>query len=364
MRQQIKIPCTLMRGGTSRGPFFRASDLPQDRDERDAILLSAMGSGHELQIDGIGGGHPLTSKVAIVGPPTKAGADVDYLFAQVNVRDRVVDTSPNCGNMLAAVGPFAIDTGLVRAASDVTQVRIHNVNTGKLIEACVETPGGEVIYDGDARIDGVPGRAAPIRLRFLNAAGAKTGKLFPTGAIVDTVEGIEVTCIDAAMPLMIVRARDLGKTGWEQPSALNEDRAFLQRLETLRLEAGRRMGFPNVAELVIPKPVLLAPAQNGGAFSARYFMPHSCHTALAITGAVGLATACTQIGTVARAFAGEVRSPATLSIEHPLGSLEVRLEAAGEQNEPVVSVLRTARRLFEGAVYVRDPRADVRSQIS
>lgn len=357
MPQQIRIPCTLMRGGTSRGPFFQAADLPRDCDERDAVLLSAMGSGHDLQIDGIGGGHPLTSKVAIVGPASVAGADVDYLFAQVKVRERVVDTSPNCGNMLAAVGPFAIDTGLVRAAADVTRVRIHNVNTGKLIEAQVETPGGHVVYDGDASINGVPGTAAPIQLRFLNAAGAKTGRLFPTGAVQELIDGLQVTCIDAAMPLMIVRAQDLGKTGWEQPAELNADRAFLERLEVLRIEAGKRMGFANTADLVIPKPVLLAPARNGGAFTARYFMPHACHTALAITGAVGLATACTSPGTVAHMIAGDVVPPVTLGIEHPLGHLDVCLEEGNTQSEPIVSVLRTARRLFEGAVYVRDPRA-------
>lgn len=358
MRQQIKIPCTLMRGGTSRGPFFRAADLPRDRGARDAILLSAMGSGHDLQIDGIGGGHPLTSKVAIVGPPTVAGADVDYLFAQVKVRERVVDTSPNCGNMLAAVGPFAIETGLVRAAEGVTRVRIHNVNTGKLIEACIETPDGQVTYDGDARIDGVPGTAAPIHLRFLNAAGAKTGRLFPTGAAVEPIDGVDVTCIDAAMPLMLVRAKDLGKSGWEEPSALNADPAFLDRLEAMRIEAGKRMGFPNAADLVIPKPILLAPPRNGGAFSARYFMPHACHTALAITGAVGLATACTQQGTIAQTIVGEVTLPATLAIEHPLGHLDARLEMSAEGTDPIVSVIRTARRLFEGGVYVRDPRID------
>lgn len=357
MRQQIKIPCTLMRGGTSRGPFFRAADLPNDRGERDAILLSAMGSGHDLQIDGIGGGHPLTSKVAIVGPSTIADADVDYLFAQVNVRERVVDTSPNCGNMLAAVGPFAIETGLVRAAPDVTRVRIHNVNTGKLIEACIETPDGEVVYDGDTSIDGVPGTAAPIHLRFLNAAGAKTGKLFPTGAVTEMIGDVQVTCIDAAMPLMIARAQDFGKSGWERPAEFNADCAFLERLEVMRIEAGKRMGFPNAAELVIPKPVLLAPSQNGGVFSARYFMPHACHNALAITGAVGLATACMHPGTVAHMIAGGVTPPATLAIEHPLGHLDVRLEALDGRSGPVVSVIRTARRLFEGAVYVRNPRS-------
>ena len=202
MLKSRRIPCVLMRGGTSKGPYFLASDLPGDRGQRDAILLAAMGSGHELQIDGIGGGNPLTSKVAIVGPSSVPGAQVDYLFAQVKVRERVVDTSPNCGNMLSGVGPFAIEAGLVRATAGTTTVRIHNVNTGKIIEARVATPGGFVTYDGDAAIDGVPGTAAPVHLAFLDAAGSKTGKLLPTGAAVDRVDGIEVTCVDAAMPAL------------------------------------------------------------------------------------------------------------------------------------------------------------------
>ena len=206
MSQQRRIPCTLMRGGTSRGPFFMASHLPRDPRQRDALLISAMGAGHELQIDGIGGGNPLTSKVAIVGPATVPGAHVDYLFAQVKVSERYVDTSPNCGNMLSAVGPFAIEAGLVHADEGATTVRIHNVNTGKIIEARVSTPRGQVSYEGDTAIDGVPGTAAPVHLAFADAAGSKTGKLFPTGRTIESIQGIEATCIDAAMPLVIVRA--------------------------------------------------------------------------------------------------------------------------------------------------------------
>ena len=213
MNDQIAIPCVVMRGGTSRGPFFLARDLPADPKSRDAVLLSVMGGGHDLGIDGIGGGNAVTNKVAIVGPATVPGADVDYLFAQVRVPEGIVDTSPNCGNMLAAVGPFAIEAGLVAATADRTHVRIHNVNTGKLIDATVATPGGRVTYEGEARIDGVPGTAAPIELSFPNAAGARTGHLLPTGRPVDRIEGIDVTCIDAAMPVMLVRAADLGCSG-------------------------------------------------------------------------------------------------------------------------------------------------------
>src|SRR5215471_17048127 len=236
------IPCVLMRGGTSRGPYFLASDLPSDPRLRDEVLLQVMGSGHELQVDGIGGGHPLTSKVAIVSPSKVAGADVDYLFAQVNVRERYVDMSPNCGNMLAGVGPFALEAGLVPIKEGVSTVHIYNVNTKKLIEARIQTKDGHVQYDGDTAIDGVPGTAAPIHLAFLDAAGAKTGKLFPTGNPTDAVDGIAMSLVDAAMPIMAVKAADLGVTGYENPAWFAEHRGFMERLEALRLQAGARMG--------------------------------------------------------------------------------------------------------------------------
>ncbi|TWA74029.1 hypothetical protein FBZ82_10142 [Azospirillum brasilense] len=357
--RQIGIPCVMMRGGTSRGPFFLASDLPASPAERDALLLSVMGAGNELGIDGIGGGNPLTSKVAIVGPATLAGADVDYLFAQVRVQEGVVDTSPNCGNMLAAVAPFAIEAGLVPATDGVTVVRIHNVNTGKLIEARVQTPAGRVTYEGEAVIDGVPGTAAPIHLAFLDAAGANTGRLLPTGAPVDRIGGIdgiggiEVSCIDAAIPVMLVRAADLGKTGHEPMDSYRLDRVFMARLEALRVEAGRRMGFPNAAGMVIPKPVLLAPPTRGGTLAVRYFMPHDCHRAMAITGAVATATACTIPGTVASALAGRMALPGDVTFEHPAGRLTVRLDPGAGQSTPTASILRTSRRLFEGTVFAR-----------
>lgn len=357
--RQIGIPCVMMRGGTSRGPFFLASDLPASPAERDALLLSVMWAGNDLGIDGIGGGNPLTSKVAIVGPATLAGADVDYLFAQVRVQEGIVDTSPNCGNMLAAVAPFAIEAGLVPATDGVTVVRIHNVNTGKLIEARVQTPDGRVTYEGEAVIDGVPGTAAPIHLAFLDAAGANTGRLLPTGAPVDRIigidgtDGIEVSCIDAAIPVMLVRAADLGKTGHEPMDSYRLDRVFMARLEALRVEAGRRMGFPNAAGMVIPKPVLLAPPTRGGTLAVRYFMPHDCHRAMAITGAVATATACTIPGTVASALAGRMALPGDVTFEHPAGRLTVRLDPGAGQSAPTASILRTSRRLFEGTVFAR-----------
>lgn len=352
MDDLVRIPCVLMRGGTSKGPFFLADDLPAEPARRDEVLIAALGAGHRLQIDGIGGGNPLTSKVAIVGRSRRADADVDYLFAQVLVAERRVDTSPNCGNMLAGVGPFAIDAGLVQARAGTTTVRIHNVNTGKLVVARVQTRGGRVAYAGDATIDGVPGSAAPIHLAFLDAAGAKTGALLPTGATVERIDGIEVSLIDAAMPLMLVASSDVGLTGGETPAAIDADAKLLARIEALRREAGRRMGLGDVADRVVPKPVLLSAPANGGTIRVRYLMPHSCHTALAITGAVGIATAIATPGTLAARIAGQLELPADLRIEHPSGKLDVRVERPHPNASPVVSVVRTARRLFEGAVLV------------
>ena len=351
----LRVPCVIMRGGTSRGPYFRADDLPGDREAMAQMLIAAMGAGHELQITGIGGGNPLTSKVAIVGRSQIPGADVDYLFAQVSVRERHVDFSPNCGNMLAGVGPFAIEAGLVPATGDMTRVRIHNVNTRKLIEARVQTPDGRVRYDGDACIDGVPGSAAPIQLVFLDAAGAKTGKLLPTGAASDIIDGVEVSCVDAAMPVMLVRATDLGCTGYETPAELDANHELKQRLEALRLEAGRRMGLGDVTNLVIPKPTLLAPPRRDGVITARYFMPHDCHKALAVTGGIAIACALVTPGTVAHATGLPTTLPASIRIEHPSGHIDIGVEQPDANLPPNAMVVRTAQRIMEGALILRMP---------
>jgi 2-methylaconitate cis-trans-isomerase PrpF len=349
-----------MRGGTSRGPYFRAADLPTDPAERDRLLAGVMGSGHDLQVDGIGGGHPQTSKIAIVGPSSRPEADIDYLFAQAGVQQARIDTSPNCGNMLAGVGPFAIEAGMVAATAPETRVRIHNVNTGKLIEAIVQTPGGTVTYGGDAAIDGVPGSAAPIRLSFLDAAGAKTGRLLPTGRARDVIGGLEASCVDMAMPMVLVRAGDLGKTGHEGPAELDGDAGFLARLEAVRREAGALMGLGDVADRVIPKPVLVAEPRSGGTIAVRYFTPHACHRSVAATGAIGLATACVLSGSLAQELAGPPPAGPTarLAIEHPAGRIPIELELAPPGAEvPVLraSLIRTARRLFAGSVFVPGP---------
>lgn len=354
-----RIPSVLMRGGTSRGPFFLASDLPSEPAARDAVLVSAMGSGHPLQIDGIGGGNPLTSKAAIIGRSEQADADIDYLFAQVNVEKALVDTAPNCGNMLAAVGPFAIEQGLFPATDPETRLTIRNVNTGKRIEATVQTPGGHVTYDGQTAIAGVPGTAAPVRLAFLDAAGSKTGRLLPTGALRDVAGGIEATLFDMAVAAVLARADAFGKTGSESPADLDADRDFMARLEAMRLAAGRMMGLGDVTGMVIPKPILLAEPSPGATITARYFMPHACHTAVAITGAVCIAAACCTEGTIAHDLAElpppDARGRRTLIVEHPSGRTPVEIEqdpATGEIRR--VSVIRTARRLFDGFVHVRD----------
>lgn len=349
------IPCVLMRGGTSRGPYLLSSDLPSDPRERDEVLIRIMGSGHELQIDGIGGGHPLTSKVAIVGRSKLPDTDVDYLFAQVNVRERTVDTSPNCGNMLAGVGPFALESGLATANGDVSTVKIHNVNTGKRIEARIQTPGGHVRYDGTAAIDGVPGTAAPIYLAFLDAAGAKTGHLLPTGNPVDVIDRVSVSLVDAAMPIMAIMARDLGVSGYESPAEFASNGEFLRRLEELRREAGRRMGLGDVRDLVIPKPVLLAQPRSGGSLSGRYFMPHVCHTAFAATGAVAAGMASVTPGTLVAEIARVRTLPADLVIEHPSGTMPIRLERRADDDTVAVYITRTARRIFEGRVLIEWP---------
>ena len=348
-----RIPCVLMRGGTSRGPYLLASDLPADPRRRDAVLLRIMGSPHPLQVDGIGGANTLTSKVAIVGRSREPGADVDYLFAQVSVNEALVDTKPNCGNMLSGVGPFAIEAGLVPAGERETLVRIFNVNTRTLVEAVIQTPGGRVEYEGGTRIDGVAEAAAPINLTFLDAKGAVTGKLLPTGNVCDVIDGVEVSCVDMAMPVMIMAAEALGKTGKETPGELDADRELFARVEALRLKAGLLMGMGDVSKLVVPKPVLASRPSAPGGIASRYFTPHACHKSHAATGALAVGTAAALAGSVASRFVdppGFAGGP--LRIEHPAGAIPVDLEITGTGEIGRASLVRTARRIFEGNVLV------------
>ena len=353
------IPCMVMRGGTSKGPFFLASDLPEDAALRDRTLLAVMGSEHIRQIDGIGGGDSLTSKAVIVSRSSRPGIDVEYLFAQVAVGGNTVDTAPNCGNMLAAVGPFAIERGLVAAESPETTLRVFNRNTGKIVEVVVQTPGGNVTYAGDTAIDGVSGRSAPVVLSFLDAAGAKTGKLLPTGHPVDMIGGIAVSCVDFASPLVLFAAASLGKTGYETRIELDADKRLFDRVEAVRLEASRRMGLGDATGKVLPKVALLAPPTHGGTIASRYLTPWSCHAAHAVTGALCVAAACRVPGTVAQRLTRG--GDDSIVIEHPAGKIETRVEvdSTARRSTPVIlraGVVRTARLLLAGRVFVNLPK--------
>jgi 4-oxalomesaconate tautomerase len=355
MNDLMEIPCLLMRGGTSRGPYFKLSDLPADTAARDRVLLAAMGSPDLRQIDGLGGADTLTSKVAIVSRSTRPGIDLDYLFAQVSIDKAIVDTSPSCGNMLAGVAPFGIETGLIEARDGETRVMIHNVNTEARIEAILQTPGRRMQYAGNARIDGVPGTAAPIILNFMDVVGSISGKMLPTGHVRETIDGIEVTCIDVAMPMMLVRATDLGLTGIEDRAAFAANKPLFQRIEPIRREAGRRMGFGDVTDKVIPKIGILSPPRDGGTITSRYLTPHALHAAHAVTGAVCLATACALEGSIAHELAApDTANPRTVWIEHPSGKVDVRLETTGTgaDMQVVAGTLRTARPIMRGTVLV------------
>ena len=356
MSDLVGIPVIFMRGGTSRGPYFKASDLPADVAARDRVLLAAMGSPDPRQIDGLGGADTLTSKVAIVSKSTRPGVDLDYLFAQVDINKPLVDTAPSCGNMLAGVAPFGIETGLIPAQDGETHVMIFNVNTEARIEAIVQTPGREVIYTGDARIDGVPGTAAPIVLNFMDVVGSVSGKMLPTGKVVDTIDGIEVTCIDVAMPMIMMRAKDFGLTGYENRAEINGNKALFARIEPIRQEAGRRMGFGDVSEKVIPKVGLLSPPREAnGTITSRYLTPHALHAAHAVTGAVCVATACALEGSIAYQLAKpDTANPRTIWIEHPSGQVDVLLKTTGKgaDMDVVAGTLRTARPIMKGEVLV------------
>jgi 4-oxalomesaconate tautomerase len=348
-----------MRGGTSKGLYFLASDLPADPARRDAVLLAAMGSPDARQIDGMGGAHPLTSKVAVVSASARADADVDYLFLQVAPDKAEVSDSQPCGNILAGVGPFAIETGLVKAKGDATDVRIFMVNTSAIAIARVETPGATVNYEGDARIDGVPGTAAPVMTDFLDVAGSNCGALLPTGHARDVFEGVEVTCIDNGMPVVVMRAGDLDVSGYGAPAEMEANAALKAKVEAVRLAAGKAMNLGDVTKKTVPKMTLIAPAREGGAVSTRTFIPHRVHEAIGVLGAVSVATACVLKGSVCDGvaqlgdFTGSGR--ALLEIEHPTGffTVDMEVEAAADGLKVNRSaLLRTARKLMSGQVFV------------
>ncbi len=353
---QTAIPFVFMRGGSSRGPYFNAKDLPKDRDTLANVLVALLGSGHQLNIDGIGGGNAVTTKVAMLSKSEDPWADVDYFFAQVSVLDGLVDFRPSCGNILAGVASAAIEMGMVTPTEDVTSVNIRAVNTESKTKAVVQTPGGQISYDGMATIDGVPGSAAPIALNFLEVAGSLTNKFLPTGNLIDVIDGIEVTCMDVAMPMVIARADDFGLTATETVAELDENKAFFARMEAIRLKAGELMGMGDCTKSVTPKFGLLAPSDAPNTIRTRYFMPWNTHPTMAVTGSQCLASCALAKGTIADGMM-EVQGvpPITIQLEHPMGSMDVIVdytEGQGGFQHQSTGIIRTCRKLADGHVFV------------
>ncbi len=346
--------CMWMRGGTSKGGYFLESDLPSNKSERDAFLLSVMGSPDPRQIDGMGGADPLTSKVAVVRPSKREGVDVDYLFLQVIVDQPIVTDAQNCGNILAGVGPFAIERGLVPTNDDETDVTIYMENTGQTAIARVPTPNGRVSYAGSATIDGVPGSAAPIPIIFTETAGSTCGALLPTGNACDIIDDVEVTMIDNGMPSVILCASDMGITGRETREELESNEPLKKRLEAIRLKAGHLMNLGDVAEKTVPKMCMVSVPVAGGAISTRTFIPHRCHASIGVLGAVTVATAAALDGSPAKALANipEGRRK-ELKIEHPIGETTVVLEMDEKDTVMSAAILRTARKLFDGVIFAQ-----------
>ncbi len=341
-----------MRGGTSKGAFFLADDLPTDIAERDAFLLRIMGSPDPRQIDGMGGADPLTSKVAVVSKSTRDGVDLDYLFLQVFVDKAIVTDQQNCGNMLAGVAPFAIERGLIRATGEETRAAIFMVNTSQVAVATIQTPGGVPTYEGEARIDGVPGSAAPVPLEFRDTAGSSCGALLPTGNAVDVIEGVACTLIDNGMPCVVFKAQDVGATGYEDRDTLDAATDLKARIEAIRLIAGPLMNLGDVKEKSVPKMMLVAPPQHGGAVTVRSFIPHRAHATIGVLGAVSVATACLVKGSPAAEVAAIAEGPRkTLSVEHPTGEMSCVLELNDQGEVATAALLRTARKLMDGEVF-------------
>lgn len=349
------IRCMLMRGGTSKGAYFLASDLPADPTVRDELLLRVMGTPDPRQIDGIGGAQVVTSKVAVVTPVDEPDRDVDYLFLQVGVAEPTVSDRQNCGNLLAGIGQFAVERGLIAAGAERTSVRIRMVNTDSIAIATFPTPGGQVDYRGDTAISGVPGTAAQVALEFADTEGSVCGRLLPTGNVRDEIDGIAVTCIDNGMPAVVAVAADLGVTGYETVDELAADTALAERIQELRLRAGKLMGLGDVSSTSIPKTTLVAPPRAAGAISTRTFIPLTPHPSIGVLGGVSVVTALLLPGAVGhdllvRPAAGPV------VIEHPTGELAIAVEIDDTGDRPRVlksAVIRSARKLFDGTVFPR-----------
>jgi 4-oxalomesaconate tautomerase len=354
------VRCMLMRGGTSKGLYFLAADLPDQPEQRDSLLLGIMGSGHPLQIDGLGGASPLASKVAVVSP-SRGDADVDYLFLQLGVEHATITDQQNCGNILAGVGPFAVERGLIKPGGDSTTARIRMVNSDSVVTATFATPGGVPDYSGTTAIAGVPGTAAPISLGFADTAGSTTGQLLPTGALCDVIGGVQVTCVDNGMPVVVARATDLGVTGYESLTELDANGALTERVQSLRIAAGHLMGLGDVTHASVPKTTLVSSPRDGGAICTRTFIPLRLHAAIGVLGAVSAATALLLPGAAGSELA-ELPDPGKpFDVEHPSGHLLVDVELDTTREPPVVrraGVVRTARKLFDGTVFATGPAHD------
>lgn len=352
---QTAIPFLFMRGGTSRGPYFNRHDLPDNEAELAEVLMAVLGAGHPLNIDGIGGGAAVTTKVAMLSISTSPWADIDYFFAQVSVEDRLVDFKPSCGNILCGVAPAAIEMGLIKPDSIETTVRIRAVNTQARVVATVRTPNG-LTYSGDTEIAGVPGSASPVKLQFMDTVGGATGAFLPTGHVQDIIDDVPVTCMDVAMPMVIAKAKSFGLSGYESTHELDNNQPFMSRMESIRQRAGKAMGLGDVSQSVTPKFGLLAPASQSGTVHTRYFMPWSCHPSMAVTGAQCIAACLLTPGTIAQdLLTDQLLSPATVILEHPSGTLEVLFEYQQDSNgfKPIsAGLIRTARKLAQGHVFV------------
>lgn len=353
---QTAIPFILMRGGSSRGPYFNSNDLPDNKSDLANVLINVIGSGHALNINGIGGGNPVTTKVAILSKSSDAWADIDYFFAQVSVEDKTVDFKPTCGNILSGVAAAAVEMGLYPAQKGQTAIKIRAVNTEAKISSIIETDGQNVIYDGDTEIDGVPGTASAVKLNFRDVEGSSTGAFLPTGCVKDVINGVSVTCMDVAVPMVIARAASFGLTGHETSEVLDANKGFFKRMEALRLKAGKMMGMGDVRKSVTPKFGLIAPAINNEAIAARYFMPWSTHPTMAVTGSQCIASCILTPGSVADGIIDAPENgPLTVTLEHPMGSMDVTIDYSikdGNFNHLSAGLIRSCRKLAQGEVFI------------
>ncbi len=353
MSNQKAIDYMQIRGGSSKGVYFHADDLPSDTKERDKILLKIMDGAHELQVDGLGGGNPLLSKVGIIKKSNRDDCDIDYLFCQILVGKNKVDSTPNCGNILAGVGAFALETGLLTTDKNEITIRVFMENSGKICALSMQCKDGFPLYEGDTHIDGVCGTSAPILCNYHDIAGSICGALLPTGNAQDMYDGVAVTCIDNGMPVLALDAKDVGISGYETPDELNNNDALKAKIESIRLQAGKDMGLGDVSEKAIPKICMISDAKNGGTFNTRTFIPFHCHQSIGVLGAVSAASAVLLKNSAVHKF---LKSPAgkenIIKVEHPSGQFQINLSLDEAGNIVQAGLVRTARLLSKGVAYV------------